>query len=415
MQSLEGFVLEDDFFGAIKGMHTQPPLLNVIFGLAILVSKFHHILVIQILWLLVAQLGLLFLTLGLRLITNNSILAVLFSSLYVFIPGTLMYSLWSYNTIWVQTFSIMFIVSFLHLKKGTSQVLNFLCVLVSLVVLYLVRVPFNFIFVTAFIILSWIHLDKKLQQIRVVRAATFAAISVILGIQAHYYVNFGLLTTSSWTLDQSLNVLKKGLDSKEKSEIAKVNSCFYSVINNGPWKTIDSYSTCEVQEERIAQSSFFEISRRANPLNSKEHLLGSTAIKDILIYSIPRYLPAYWKVIFGHEQFEGTLYNYLGLKNFSRTFLNVAIYSFIPIYFLFSLILFVCVLALNRKRSLRALQVIVVPLILTLFMNAYSLVGEVVENERIRADSHAVTFFTATLIYVLFLKFWRQIRNISKF
>jgi len=398
MQSLNGYMLESDLIGSLKGMHTQPPLLNFVFGLAILASNTHAHLIIQILWLFVAQIGVFFLTLGIKAITSNRFLTASLTVLYIFVPGTVMYSLWSYNTIWVQSFSIILLSSFIRLLMKKTPLFSFFCLAISSIVLYLIRVPFNFVLTIFFISISWMILDKFLRKrISVVLIAS-VSISCICAIQAHYYFNFGLLSTSSWTLDQSIGVLKKGLLESELSLIAEVSPCFSDVIQKGPWMPIESYDDCRSRDGIIASNEFFVSSEKANELNSRSRLLGSLAIEKVLFYTAPKYPQAYLRVIFGGPRFDGTLFSYLGLKNFPFTPVKFLVYNVIPLLFFISFLLLCTLLVLGKKLYLAELKVLAMPVALTFFMNLYALIGEVVENERIRSDSHAVTFFTGIIL-----------------
>jgi len=401
MQSLGGMALKQDFFGSLKGMHTQPPLLNFLFGIAILASESHFEIIVQIIWLLVAQLGLFFLTLGLKFFIKSHRITVALSCVYVFTPGTVMYALWSYNTILVQSFSIVLLVAFSLLLQKKWQIFSFSCVAFSSMLLFLIRVPFNFLFSIFLIIFSWFMLGKVYRLRKHILMTLVLTLSSIAGVQLHYFVNFNLLSTSSWTYDQSLNVLKRGLETFEIAEIARQSGCFSEIITKGPWQPIPAYPSCKDGAERVASKEYFNESTRANHLNSKEALLGSLAIQKVLFFAMPRYPHAYFKVLFGTKDFEGTVFNYFGLRNFSFTPLKFFAYNLIPILFAFSLLIFTIYSVFTFSSGIskiRQIGALAFPLIITFYMNLYALLGESVENERIRADSHPVTYFCAILL-----------------
>lgn len=400
MQSLDGNTLAKDLKGSLQGMHTQPPLLNLIFAVSILVDENHALLIIQILWLIIAQLGVFFLTLGIKTISNNWILSLFLSTLYVCIPGTVMYSLWSYNTILVQSFTIIFLSSFIRILMRKTQMISFFCLLASSIILYLMRVPFNFVLTILIIILSWFMLERTLRSRKSAIISAFISVAFILGVQSHYYFNFGLLSTSSWTYDQSLRVLQKGLNDYELEKISSVNPCFAQIIELGPWQPINLRDKCDINDENVANNDFFAISEEANVLNSRNRLLGSLALEEFLRYTAFNYPQAYVRTIFGSNQFEGTLFVYLGFKNYPKDTAKALVYNIIPILFFLSLLFLFFMLLTKRVFIFRELKILIVPLALTLFMNIYALLGEVVENERIRSDSHAVTFFTAVLLFI---------------
>ncbi len=411
MQSLDRLVLLDDPINAILGMHTQPPLLSIVFAIGLLLSP-HEIIFCQIIWLFVAMVGLLFMQIGILEITNRKQSALFLSCVYTLIPGTLMYSLWSYNTIWVQSFSLILVVSAIKLIRLKSVKKYFFFLSLSAVTLYLIRVPFSFILMSFIVLGFWFFL-WKFKNVKGTYIACIGSILIILSVQYHYFSNFNLLSTSSWTYDQSLRVLKSGLSTDMSAKISLRSECFKEILDSGSWAKIQEYPSCENKFPNVANSDRFLVSERGNPLNSRERLLGSLAKQDFLVYAIPRNFTAYSKVLLGNGEFKGTIYNSFGLQNFNLTFVNILKYNFITLLFLFVFAMLILSKVFSRTlstspRRLEARSIFgaLVVISLSLYMNLYALLGETVENDRIRADSNAVTFFSALyLIKFLMLKF----------
>jgi hypothetical protein len=411
MQSLDRLVLLDDPINAILGMHTQPPLLSIVFAISLMLSP-HEVIFCQIIWLFVAMVGLLFMQIGILEITSRKQSALFLSCAYAFIPGTLMYSLWSYNTIWVQTFSLILVVSAIKLIRLKSVKKYFFFLALSAVTLYLIRVPFSFILMSFIILGFWFFL-WKFKKVKGTYIACIGSILIILTVQYHYFSNFNLLSTSSWTYDQSLRVLKSGLSTDMSAKISLKSECFKEILESGSWAKIQEYPSCENEFPNVANADRFLVSERGNPLNSRERLLGSLAKQEFLVYAIPRNFTSYSKVLLGNGDFKGTIYNSFGLQNFNFTVVNILKYNFITLLFLFALAMFVVIRVFSRTlfispRKLEALSIfgLLVVISLTLYMNLYALLGETVENDRIRADSNAVTFFSALyLIKSLILNF----------
>ncbi len=411
MQSLDRLVLLNDPINAILGMHTQPPLLSIVFAISLMFSPY-EVVFCQIVWFFVAMVGLLFMQIGILEITKRKQSALFLSCAYTLIPGTLMYSLWSYNTIWVQTFSLILVVSAIKLIRLKSVKKYFFFLALSAVTLYLIRVPFSFILMSSIVLGIWFFL-WKFKKVQGTYIACIGSILIILSVQYHYFSNFNLLSTSSWTYDQSLRVLKSGLSTDMSAKISLRSECFKEILESGSWAKIQEYPSCENKFPNVANDDRFLVSERGNQLNSRERLLGSLAKQDFLVYAIPRNITAYSKVLLGNGDFKGTIYNSFGLQNFNFTVINIVKYNFITLLFLFALTKLL-LLGMFRKalfiapRKLEALSIfgLLVVISLTLYMNLYALLGEIVENDRIRADSNAVTFFSALyLINSLMLNF----------
>lgn len=413
MQSLGRQELLESPLFFLSQLHTQPPLLNAIFAIALRFSPYEEVFV-QSVWFLIAILLVATLTYGMRTIINSWKVRTAVATLFILSPQTLSYAFWSYNTLLVQCFSLLCMVSSINILKKIHVRTSIAVLCSSSFILFLLRVPFFWFIVLVIIFFHFSFAIKQklitIKSDKVLLAGVLLTCSMTVAVQTYYFTNFGLKGLSSWSSDQTLSVLKRGLNTEELAKISNVSSCFDQILKSGPWNSISAYSTCEVDRPIFFNEVKLNRAQSANNLLSPEKLLGSLAVEPLVRYIILNHPAAMFRAVFGNDEWRGTFSTALGMRNVEVFNLFYLIYyNWIQIMLVLSINLLIFLFFSKRVRRRfpdfrRELALLTWLCIVSAYMFTYALLGEQVENERIKADGNAAQFFTLMFSLSISLK-----------
>ena len=192
-QSLGSGILSADPVGGLTVLHIQPPLLNLLFAVDLAVTPQSHVLLLLVNFAaMIASISLL--TDSLVRVGAPRWLAGSAGVAYALLPGTVAYSLWVYNVTLTGLFAIAAIwgVSLMRTRAFAGSVVSAVAVFALVVTRSTFALPILLAWVAALAWMVWRSNNRR---------AVWALLAVVLagvGVQAHYLMNFGLVTMSSW-------------------------------------------------------------------------------------------------------------------------------------------------------------------------------------------------------------------------
>lgn len=200
-QSLGNYFLTTDPLGSLSVLHIQPPLLNALFAFDLWVTPSSH-LVLGVLYFLCA-LG------SVVLVVDTSVRlgvprvwAAVSGVILALLPGTVLYSLWTYNvtiTAFLAISAVWGVALFKSRPVSGTTVSIF-----SVLGLVLTRSTFVWVLLIVWAVLLVFMLMKSRSRIGV-RALRWSIVAVVISVgmgialQVHYFSSFGLATMSSWS------------------------------------------------------------------------------------------------------------------------------------------------------------------------------------------------------------------------
>ena len=202
-QSLGSGILAADPLGSIMVLHIQPPLLNTLFALDLAVTPHTHLFLAALnVAAMVGSIALLVDALirvgvGYRLATGVGVL-------YAVLPGTVAYSLWVYNVTLTGLFAIAAIwgVAVARTRPLLGASVSGVAVLGLVTTRSTFAFPILALWVAALIWLNWRYRSPRLLGV------LGAILAIGFAVQLHYFVNFGLVTMSSWGGQNVLNATR---------------------------------------------------------------------------------------------------------------------------------------------------------------------------------------------------------------
>jgi hypothetical protein len=383
-------ILRSDLFSALMGMHSQPPLLNFIFGLAAQLYP-HQVLAIQILWLCVFLLTIYCIEQSLRILIESKIIASVGTILYIFLPSTFGYVFWAYNTILLQMSFSVLILGIIRLWKNIKWGTTWTCL--GLFLLFSIKTSFSGLIIIPVMLLVGLH------YLRAERKNGYSKVELVLisfllicstTVQAHYVIDFKISSLSSWSSNHLWRNLSSGLSPAQKIEIGKTDRCFADIIqseNSGLGlhsypNCLDKYQYIEVKTNRAASLG--------NTMNSKDRLLGSFAVRDLVNYSLPRYWTAYSKSVFGNSQTPGSLSNFLGVAIYTGQPRELVKQNLLLIFCILLVLMYLVILSVYPRRYFSKYLCVLIGIFL--FGLTYSLFGESMENDRYKVEMNPLMF-----------------------
>lgn len=199
LQFLEPKALKSAPLASILNLHTQPPLLNSITALDLIISPRTHLFAALTLLVLVGF-ALALVVDCLRMMRLSMTVQTLGGVVFAVLPASVVYALFFYNTALV-VFGVS--VTLWGSIAMRSRPLLGVCV-TSIGAALLVLTRPSFVWPAALLWIGW-HLFCSVRicggSAAVMRRLipVFSAVVVILGVQAHYFVQFGLVGMSSFT------------------------------------------------------------------------------------------------------------------------------------------------------------------------------------------------------------------------
>ncbi len=188
--------LSTDPLNTLLSLHTQPPGLNVLFALDLALSPTSHALLLLVnAFAVIATITML--TVSVLRLTASVPAGVATGLIYALLPGTVLYSLYAYNT----TITAFFVMLALWPVTWIGHRPILAVGLSSLGALGLVLTRSSFIWpamvlwCTALVWQSWRTSKRSWSTV----AVTAGPLAVALAVQLHYFVSFGLPFLSSWS------------------------------------------------------------------------------------------------------------------------------------------------------------------------------------------------------------------------
>jgi uncharacterized protein YqgC (DUF456 family) len=277
----------------------------------------------------------------------------------------------------------------------------------GLFLLFLIKTPYSgFIVIPIMLVLTGKYLISKRKRqtskAEILLLSLFIVASTIT--QLHYVIDFKQTSLSSWSSNHLWRNLTTGLTTNQKIEISSKNPCFADIIASGNSNSgllsyphcVDKYQNIEVNTTKAATIG--------NTNNSKDKLLGSFAVRDLVTYTLPRYWGAYSDSIFGSPQTPGSLSNFLGITIYQdkpQELIRQNLLLFSCIFFLF-LYLIINILFPRKYFS----KYILTLLAILFFGIAYSLFGESMENDRYKVEMNPLMYILSiSIVHIIFDKY----------
>ena len=383
-------VLRSDLFSALMGMHSQPPLLNFLFGIAAQLYP-HHVLAIQLLWICIFLLTLYCLQQSLRIILGSKNFASIGTTLYIFVPSTFGYVFWAYNTIILQMCFSVLILGITRLCKNIERGPIWTCF--GLFLLFSIKTSFS-----GFIVIP-LMLLVALYYVRVNRVSRFSKIELIFvtfliifstTLQAHYLVNFKVTSLSSWSSNHLWRNLSSGLTTNQKIEIGNTNRCFADIIqskNSG--LGLHSYPNC-LEKYQYIDVKTTNAASLGNTMNSKDRLLGSFAVRDLVNFTLPRYWTSYSKSVLGNTQTPGSLSNFLGITIYAGQTRELIKQNLLFTTCIFLALMYLIIMSVHPRRYFSKYLCTLIAIFF--FGLTYSLFGESMENDRYKVELNPLMY-----------------------
>lgn len=202
-QSLGSEILAADPVGSIMVLHIQPPLLNTLFALDLAVTPHTHLFLAALnAAAMVGSIALLVDALirvgvGYRLAAGAGVL-------YAVLPGTVAYSLWVYNVTLTGLFAIAAVwgVAVARTRPFLGASVSGVAVLGLVTTRSTFAFPILALWLAALVWLTWRSRSARLLGV------LSAVLAIGFAVQLHYFVNFGLVTMSSWGGQNVLNATR---------------------------------------------------------------------------------------------------------------------------------------------------------------------------------------------------------------
>lgn len=229
-QSLGVDALKEEPLSSLAGLHIQPPGLNGLFALALRTQN--YCLTLQLTYCVLTICTIILLYLMAHMLFNSKKIASTISMIYALLPSTTLYSLYPYNTT-LMVFSIA-VTSFAVVLFEKSKKIGYVLWLLGLLLIFLFKA--SMFFVIALVSGLLLPIFHRIPFRKIVKNyAVFAFL--ILIFQAHYFLNFGMLSTSSWGATNVLHAMIKhgAINEMELEKVTKSDECFRTMPYNVLW------------------------------------------------------------------------------------------------------------------------------------------------------------------------------------
>jgi hypothetical protein len=408
MNFLSASVLKSDPIESLWGLHTQPPLLNGIYAIALQFYPYEKT-IVELLWILIG-LGLVYCVyLFILELTKSKKISALMAILFQLVPSTIGYIFHAYNTILIQfLFSLLMLglVKVINMKKIGILIMDF-----ALLLLFLGRAPFVSLFVLFGMALTRIYFYRNTKEKKILYKSTLAVIlPVVIIIQGHFFLDFKQVALSSWGGNSTLRALINGVGSEELARQIGDNPCRLEILEKqGQGQVITAFPSCYEKYSKI-QVRTTKKAAEGNFRNSTEALQASIAAQDLLKHLLPKNLDALPKILMGNSEKLGTVEYFFGLSKFpliSIAFLKENLNFLLSLST--SLIYFVFLV--RKKDSVKELKLVLTSWLLMSYILFYSLFTEVLENDRYKIEGNVVYFLvSSTIIWQFYLRNFNKLK-----
>jgi hypothetical protein len=229
-QSLGITFLTEDPLGSLSVLHTQPPGLNVLYAVDLALTPDSHLVLLAVNALAVIA-TIVMLTDATVRVARSIPTALVVGVIYALLPGTVLYSLYAYNTALTAFFAMLAVwpVSWAISKPALAVTLS------SLGALGLVLTRSSFIWPAMLLwcgaLVWWVSARSRWRWTTALGA--LIPVGLVLVVQVHYVVNFGLPFMSSWSGQN----LAKALQTSDQLSVSpttrtalEANTCHASIF-----------------------------------------------------------------------------------------------------------------------------------------------------------------------------------------
>jgi hypothetical protein len=248
--------------------------------------------------------------------------------------------------------------------------------------------------------LHYLRVERKVGYKKVELSLISLLIIFSTTIQSHYVISFKISSLSSWSSNHLWRNLSSGLTTIQKIEIGKNNRCFADIIKskNGGLG-LQAYPNCVDKYEDINVKTNMAATL-GNTKNSKDELLGSFAVRDLVNFTLPRYWTSYSRSVLGSPQTPGSLSNFLGVTIYAGQTRELIRQN---ILFMTSIFLALMYLILVSVYPRRYFSKYISTLIGIFFFGlTYSLFGESMENDRYKVEMNPMMYVLSISIFTFF-------------
>ena len=402
--SLQNFLstksLSENPLEALWGLHTQPPLLNGLYAIAIQFQP-HEDLIVQIIWALFGLVTIWCIYEFSIELLDSKIWAVSLSILYQLIPSTIGYTLWAYNTILIQALFAILALGILKISKLKIEGLYYIHI--ALLGLFLGRAPFAGLVIAPMILYFHWYLKTRTNSKNLTKKKMLGfSLIVIVFIQGHFLIDFKQIALSSWGGHSTLRALTNGVGQDKLLSQVGDDQCHQEIIRNHyQGQSISAFPSCISRYDSISIRTT-KAAEVGNKNNSKEALLASIATGDLAKKLVVKNILSYENVVFGSNDKLGTFQYFMGeakFKRYSIAYFKENILFLLTILLILILILF----CFCRRRSLKSLSLELKSIILLIgYAMFYSLVTEILENDRYKIEANSL-YFLCSIAVVFYL------------
>lgn len=198
--------LSDDPLGTLRVLHIQPPGMNALFALDLAVTPVSHALLLGV--NLVAMIATIVLIVDiLRRFCAPAWLASSAGIGYALLPSTIIYSQWAYSVSIIALLSVTAVwgIALMRKRAALGAVVSTLAIALAVLTRPSYTVPLFLVWAIGVLVMLLRHRSQR----RWWGVAGVVAIGgVVVAVQIHYLVSFGLPTMSSWSGENLAKALK---------------------------------------------------------------------------------------------------------------------------------------------------------------------------------------------------------------
>jgi len=224
-----GFLVEDPL-RSLGVLHTQPPGLNALYAVDLALTPDSHLVLLAVNALAVVA-TIVMLTDAIVRVTRSVSAAMVVGIIYALLPGTVLYSLYAYNTALTAFFAMLAVWPLSWALRRPTLAVTFS----SLGALGLVLTRSSFIWPAMVVwcgaLVWWVTSRSGWRWTTLLGA--LVPLTLVLTVQVHYVVNFGLPFMSSWSgqnLAKALQTSDQLSVSPSTRMMIEANTCHASIF-----------------------------------------------------------------------------------------------------------------------------------------------------------------------------------------
>lgn len=315
MQALDPRSLGNDPIPSLLSLHTQPPLMNGLYALTDAAPE-------RLAWVMLAAAVITTVLVVdiVRCAGRGDRWAAVAGLLYALLPATVLYALFPYSTTITALLATVMVWGVARSRSWRG--IGIAVSAAGAGGLFLTRASFTWVLALAWLVALGVLLVRRRGPAagRIVAIAVLGLAAVgVVAVQAHYWAAFRVATLSSWSGENVSNALiELGLSAEAKARLSAEDPCFAQLIAAKAWGAVDLYGPClEPGEEVRSGTPALDLVDRPAPSQGINYNAGSrlrladdwVAFARAAVLTEPA---ALLRVVFGNEEFEGSLARYLG-------------------------------------------------------------------------------------------------------